>query len=110
MALNPEQLSLCTLGTASVIPGRVNKGKSLASQKIMHIVDGDDQCKVVQSLVDYPAAIERYKAGEDKDNFAREDPSLIDARALEPTSGRKLWKLRHNKRIHKTMKADKQGF
>lgn len=110
MALNPEQLNMCTLGTASVIPGRVNHGRSLASQRITHIVDQDDQSKVIQSLVDYPAAIERYKAGENKDDFAREDPSLIDARALEPTSGRKLWKLRHNKRIHKTLKADKQGF
>jgi len=40
----------------------------------------------------------------------REDPTLLDFKALEPTSGRKLWKLRHNKRIHKPLKADKKGF
>jgi hypothetical protein len=60
-------------------------------------------------LVGYPAAVERYKI-KPTDSFVREDPTLLDAKALEPTSGRKLWKLRHNKRIHKPLKADKSGF
>lgn len=64
---------------------------------------------MIQNLVGYPAAIERYKAGP-SDDFTREDPALIDSQALEPTSGRKLWKLRHNKSIRKPLKADKKGF
>ena len=34
----------------------------------------------------------------------------MDFKALEPTAGRKLWKLKHNKRIKKPMKAEKDGF
>ena len=29
---------------------------------------------------------------------------------LAPTSGRKNWKLKHNKRIKKPLKADKKGY
>jgi len=34
----------------------------------------------------------------------------MDFNALEPTSGRKIWKLRHGKRIKKPMKTEKSGF
>ena len=30
--------------------------------------------------------------------------------ALEPTAGRKLWKLQHGKRIKKVPKKEKSGF
>ena len=73
------------------------------------MVDQDCQARIVQNLVGYPAAVERYKV-KPSDSFVREDPTLLDAKALEPTSGRKLWKLKHNKRIHKPLKADKKGF
>ncbi len=54
--------------------------------------------------------MERYKVKSTGENFVREDPTLLDYKALEPTSGRKRWKLRHNKRIHKPLKADKKGY
>ena len=61
-------------------------------------------------MVGYPSAVERYKNKATGDNFAREDPSMLDYQSLEPTSGRKIWKIRHNKRIRKPLKADKSGF
>lgn len=42
--------------------------------------------------------------------FAFEHPSLTDYEALEPTSGKKAWMLKHGKRIKKKLKADKRGF
>lgn len=71
------------------------------------MVEPDNEARIVQNLVGYPGAVERYKNKQSGDNFIREDPNLLDSKALEPTSGRKLWKLRHNKRIHKPLKADK---
>jgi hypothetical protein len=35
---------------------------------------------------------------------------MVNPEALEPTSGRKLWKLRHHKRIKKKLKPFKNGF
>jgi hypothetical protein len=41
----------------------------------------------------------------------RDDPEKIAVEALEPTSGRKMWKLRHKKRIgQKTYKRFNNGF
>jgi hypothetical protein len=42
--------------------------------------------------------------------FAYEHPSLMDHEALEPTSGRKAWMIRHGKRIKKGIKKDKTGY
>ena len=42
--------------------------------------------------------------------FAYEHPSLMNPEALEPTSGRKAWMIRHGKRIKKVLKADKRGY
>jgi hypothetical protein len=72
-------------------------------------VEQDNPCKVVQALVGYPAAVERYKNKATGDSFEKEDPTVMDHNKLEPTSGRKIWKLRHNKSIKKP-KADKSGF
>lgn len=60
-------------------------------------------------MIGYPASVERYR-NKEKSNFDFENPTTIDANALQPTSGRKLWKLRHGKRIKKPVKADKSGF
>ena len=65
---------------------------------------------MVQNLVGYPSAVARYKNKATGDTFTREDPSNLDHAKLEPTSGRKIWKLRHNKRIRQPLKADKSGF
>ena len=42
--------------------------------------------------------------------FAYEHPTLMDVEALEPTSGRKAWMMRHGKRIKKVLKKDKTGY
>ena len=60
-------------------------------------------------MVGYPASVARYRSREGA-NFQYEDPTLTDSNALQPTSGRKLWKLRHGKRIAKPLKKDKTGF
>ena len=60
-------------------------------------------------MVGFPAAVERYNDS-NSNAFSFEDPLTMDVNALEPTSGRKLWKLKHGKRIKKPMKAEKSGF
>ena len=71
----------------------------------------DNPALLIQNLAGFPAAVERYKArGMDANVFSKEEPLTTSYQALQPTSGRKQWKLKHNKRIKKPMKADKQGF
>ena len=64
----------------------------------------------MQNLVGFPAAVARYHESNIGNAFAYEDPTQTDYSALEPTSGRKLWKLKHGKRIKKPMKKEKSGF
>jgi len=45
-----------------------------------------------------------------KDHFAYEDPNFVTVEQLEPTSGRKLWKMKHRKTINKKLKRYKDGF
>ena len=54
-------------------------------------------------MVGFPAAVERFKSAQTNE-FLYEDPTRMDHNALEPTSGRKLWKLKHGKRIKKPLK------
>lgn len=62
-------------------------------------------------MVGFPSAVERFKTwSASSPAFDHENPIKMDHNALEPTSGRKLWKLRHGKRIKKPMKKDKSGF
>ena len=42
--------------------------------------------------------------------FGYEEPTNMNFEELEPTSGRKLWKLRHKKRIKKKLRKTKDGF
>jgi hypothetical protein len=42
--------------------------------------------------------------------FAYEHPTLTNYQALEPTSGRKAWMMKHGKRIKKKLKADSTGY
>lgn len=64
----------------------------------------------------FPAQVARYSnrgivANDDtKNEFAYEDPTLINPEALEPTSGRKNWKIKHHKSIKKKPKKFKNGF
>ena len=109
VAVTAEQLEMCTLGSENIlhISSAFNSGPYGA--RSLHYVDLDSSSSIVQNLVGFPAAVGRYK-GKDKPEFAYEDPTLKDYNALEPTSGRKLWKLRHGKRIRKAPRKDKTGF
>lgn len=66
------------------------------------------------NLASLPATIERYQKAQnveaESNAFSYEDPALVNAEALEPTSGRKLWKMRHHKSIKKKVKPFKNGF
>ena len=42
--------------------------------------------------------------------FAYEDPKLLSYESLEPTSGRKNWKIKHHKRVKRKLKTHKNGF
>lgn len=83
-----------------------------------------DHSLLVSNLVQFPEASKRYSQhgaslGNEKaqnsndpvaEAFAYEDPTLTNVEALEPTSGRKAWMLKHGKRIKKALKADKRGY
>ena len=64
---------------------------------------------LIQNMVGFPASVARYKSQQNT-SFDYENPTVTDSSALQPTSGRKLWKLRHGKRINKPIKKDKTGF
>jgi len=42
--------------------------------------------------------------------FAYEDPKILNAEKLAFTSGRKIWKLKHKKRVKKGLRKDKKGY
>jgi len=81
---------------------------------------------LMEHLIQFPAAAERLtqrgtslgnqdgpmvnKAEDEEHPFAYEHPSLLSYEALEPTSGRKRWMIKHGKRIKKKLKADKRGY
>lgn len=68
MAQTEDQIALCTLGSASVIPGATNHNRSL-SRFQLEFVEQDNPSRIVQNLVGYPAAVERYKVKQSGDNF-----------------------------------------
>jgi len=72
-------------------------------------VEPENPASIIQNMIGFPAAVERYNE-QNSTAFAFENPTTMDFNALEPTSGRKIWKMRHGKRIHKPMKAEKSGF
>ena len=74
------------------------------------------QSSMIQNLVSLPAVIKSYQlsstgeANVPETAFAYEDPSMVAFEALEPTSGRKRWKMKHHKRIKKKEKPGKNGY
>jgi len=58
----------------------------------------------VQKLINLP------KPKVSKITLKFEDPKLLDPDKLEFTSGRKLWKLKHKKRVKKGIKKAKDGY
>lgn len=73
-------------------------------------VEPEYPSSLIQNMVGFPAAVERYKLAQKEKTFDDEDPSIKDVNALAPTSGRKIWKLRHGKSLRKKIKKDKTGF
>ena len=116
IAVTPEQIANCGIGNA--IPtlnsfgntSSLKLSQTLAKHGIRTIfVDPDCPASIIQNMVGFPSAVERYNDS-NSNTFSYEDPLTMDVNALEPTSGRKLWKLKHGKRIKKPMKAEKSGF
>ena len=99
--------------------GAISREKSLQytlqNNYSANFAEPDNPSLLIQNLVSFPASVERYN-NKDKQNeeaqanFAYEDPNLVHHEALEPTSGRKKWKIRHHKRIKKGPKKFKNGF
>ena len=128
MALTPDQIRGCTVGTQNLMSGSLGgsipREKTLAgsivvardTQDINEIfVDPDcSQSSLVQNLVSLPSVVLSYqnreKEQETEKTFAYEDPTMVNFEALEPTSGRKQWKIKHHKSIKKKAKAFKNGF
>ena len=84
------------------------------NQVVKSIAEPDNPSLLIQNLISLPAFVERMdsskKQEEVEQTFAHEDPTTLSYEALEPTSGRKVWKLRHHKKITKTLKRAKNGF
>ena len=72
-------------------------------------MEPENPASIIQNMVGFPAALSRYNE-QNSAAFAYENPETMDVNALEPTSGRKIWKLKHGKRIKKPMKKEKDGF
>jgi len=107
VAVTAEQMETCTLGSENI--KHLSTAFGTHGARAMHLADLDSPSSVVTNLVGFPAAVNRYKTQGTAD-FPTEDPTLKDYNALEPTSGRKIWKLKHGKQIRKAVKKDKTGF
>merc|ERR1712166_1164907 len=119
MAVTTETIGEVTIGNQTAVCGsqisavqKYSLVNVLESMKMpLVFAEIDNPTCLVQNLVGFPAAVELYKNNADGANiFSKEDPSMTNHEALKPVSGRKLWKLKHNKRIKKPLKADKTGF
>jgi hypothetical protein len=119
MAVTKESIGEVTIGNQTAVVGSMTSAVQryslvnvLESMKMpLVFAEVDNPTCLVQNLVGFPAAVELYKNNSQENNiFSKEDPTITSHEALQPTSGRKLWKLKHNKRIKKPLKADKSGF
>ena len=118
LAITPEQISNCGIGHQMPSLNAFGNTSSLKlSANLMKngirttFVEPEHPATLIQNMVGFPSAVERYNSGQDKSSaFGFENPVTTDVNALEPTAGRKLWKLRHGKRIKKPAKKDKTGF
>jgi len=108
VAVTAEQLETCTLGCENIMH-LTTAFTSTEHGARLHFADLDSASSLVTNLVGFPASVGRYK-NQGNAEFPTEDPTLKDYNALEPTSGRKLWKLKHGKRIRKPLKKDKSGY
>jgi hypothetical protein len=136
IATTPEEIGMCTTGSGQYVPDwlpnptqSVMSKDNLIKNKIggsfnLVFVDADEAqtSSLILSMVNFPVAAEKFRqsgqsfgtedTGEQEaaQTFAYEHPSLVSYEALEPTSGRKAWMIRHGKRIKKKLKADNKGY
>ena len=116
IAVTPEQIGGCGIGHAMPTLNTFGNQSALKLSIILGkngirttFVEPENPASIIQNMVAFPAAVARYNTDKSA-AYAFEDPTNMDYEALEPTSGRKLWKLKHGKRIKKPMKAEKSGF
>ena len=84
--------------------------QNLAKNRIRTtFVEPENPSSIVQNMVGFPAALDRYNT-QSSNAFAYENPVTMDYNALEPTSGRKQWKIQHGKRVKKPPRKSKDGF
>ena len=72
------------------------------------------QSQLIQNLASLPAVVRTYSENQnekpEEQAFSHEEPTNINFEALEPTSGRKRWKMRHHKPLKKKLKPMKNGY
>jgi len=114
--VTPEQISMCGIGNAQPCLNAYGNtsGLKLSMSLAKHgirttFVEPENPASIIQNMIGFPAAVGRYNE-QNSTAFAFENPVTMDFNALEPTSGRKIWKMRHGKRIHKPLKAEKSGY
>lgn len=132
MAVTMDQIRNCTTGTLSATPlgaatGGLSKDRTLAGTLVASSRSGgtdiseffadpdNGKSTLIQNLASLPAVVRSYsenQGGEEQpqQTFAHEEPTTVNFEALEPTSGRKRWKMRHHKPIKKKLKAMKNGY
>ena len=97
----PKTLVVSTLD--SLTAGR-KRSRTEAEGRFEALLGNPTAPELVRNLHNYA------NEGEEGDRFAFEDPRYMHVNELEPTSGRKLWKLRHKKRAKKLFKRHRDGF
>jgi len=105
MAVSSEQLKLCSVGSAAFLPeGFKGSSATIATFPcVKNIAQPDNPALLIQNLIGLSS--QRTEEGE-----VWEEPAFVSMEALEPTSGRKLWKMRHHKRVKKKEGRGKDGF
>lgn len=87
---------------------------SAIEKKISGDLQGQDDAEHVTGLTSDLVFVQRLNAipkpKQSHINLKYEDPKLLDADKLEFTSGRKLWKLKHKKRVKKGIRKAKDGY
>lgn len=130
MAVSLDQIRNCTTGTLSALPGgssgNLTKDRTLTGTLITSSTPTDNvldyfadpdtaHSSLIQNLASLPAVVRTFnekglEGTETADKFAHEDPNEVNFEALQPTSGRKIWKMRHHKPLKKKLKPAKNGY
>ena len=133
MPITIDQIRTCTTGIAAVMAGHasgsLSKDRTLTGTLItgaqvadpMEIFADPTVCQssLIQNLASLPAVVKNFQqqdsataqaAAEQQDAFAYEEPTMMNFEQLEPTSGRKRWKMKHHKRIKKKERPMKNGY